>query len=175
MYESQKSTDLIKLFNECFRESENTILVGNADEPVYLPASNGESFDRVIFTKDYFSSALHEIAHWCVAGKQRRRLVDYGYWYLPDGRDAEQQKRFEQVEVTPQAIECAFSKASAIKFRVSIDNLSGEQNCSKAFETAVSNRLNELIITGFNARTQRFLAALHTFYKTPPFTMLEHK
>ncbi len=41
---------------------------------------------------DFFASALHEISHWCVAGKARREQVDFGYWYCPDGRDAMTQK-----------------------------------------------------------------------------------
>ena len=33
-----------------------------------------------------FNSALHEISHWTIAGKERRLLADLGYWYAPDGR-----------------------------------------------------------------------------------------
>ena len=42
-----------------------------------------------------------------------------------DGRDEEQQKAFEQVEVKPQAIEWAFSIACDFKFNFSLDNLNG--------------------------------------------------
>lgn len=61
-----------------------------------------------------------------IAGEQRRLLPDLGYWYAPDGRTAEQQALFEQVEIKPQAIEWLFSKAFGRKFRVSLDNLTGE-------------------------------------------------
>ncbi len=54
-------------------------------------------------SRTVFASALHEISHWCIAGKARRELVDFGYWYCPDGRDAMTQSQFEDVEVKPQA------------------------------------------------------------------------
>lgn len=163
---NKKAEDLIKLFNACFASTENTRLVGNADEPIYQPSNGDGQYSLVVFTRDYFSSALHEIAHWCIAGKERRTLVDYGYWYLPDGRDAQQQARFEAAEVKPQALEYAFSLAAGVKFRVSIDNLQGEETCSKQFETAVENQLKHFVQSGFNARAQQFLDALHRFYGT---------
>lgn len=163
--------DLIQLFNACFKESLNTVLEGDGHEPVYLPADSAHKHHRIIFTKDYFSSALHEVAHWCVAGENRRQKVDYGYWYLPDGRTAEQQAKFESVEVKPQALEYAFSLACDIPFRVSIDNLSGEETCSKAFEYAVCEELKRLVVHGFNQRTKQFLNALHAFYHTPELSI----
>lgn len=163
---NKNADDLVQLFNACFASLENTKLVGNADEPIYKPANVDGEHSLVVFTRDYFSSALHEIAHWCIAGKERRTLVDYGYWYLPDGRNAQQQARFEAAEVKPQALEYAFSLAAGVKFRVSIDNLQGEETCSKKFESAVENQLMHFIEAGFNARTQRFLDALHKFYGT---------
>jgi elongation factor P hydroxylase len=163
--------DLIHIFNDCFKESLNTILEGNGQEPIYLPASSDNSHHRIVFTQDYFSSALHEIAHWCVAGESRRQKVDYGYWYLPDGRNAQQQAAFESVEVKPQALEYAFSLACNIPFRVSVDNLSGEETCSKGFEKAVREQLRRLIMNGFNQRTRDFLNALHAFYQTPELSI----
>jgi hypothetical protein len=163
---NKKAKDLIELFNACFSSTENTKLVGDADEPIYRPANGICQYNQVVFTRDYFSSALHEIAHWCIAGKERRTLVDYGYWYLPDGRDAEQQARFEAAEVKPQALEYAFSLAADVKFRVSIDNLQGDETCSKQFENAVENQLKHFIQLSFNARAQQFLDALHQFYGT---------
>ncbi|MFT5543084.1 MAG: elongation factor P hydroxylase, partial [Arenicella sp.] len=124
-------------------------------------------FNQVVFTQDYFSSALHEVAHWCIAGKERRKETDYGYWYSPDGRTAKQQDAFELAEVKPQALECAFSIAANIKFNVSIDNLKGEETCSLAFECAVNEQLQNFVASGFNTRAKQFLAALHHFYKTP--------
>lgn len=127
------ATDLIQIFAQCFGESHNTELVLGDDEPIYLPANVGcdtisaSAKAQVVFAHGYFTSALHEVAHWCLAGEQRRLLLDYGYWYAPDGRSAEQQRQFEQVEVKPQAIEMAFSRAAGIKFNVSCDNLAGDE------------------------------------------------
>lgn len=159
--------DLIRLFNNCFKCSENTILVGNASEPLYLPVNEHSQYNQVVFSHDYFSSALHEIAHWCIAGKERRKQIDYAYWYLPDGRNAQQQSEFERVEVKPQALELAFSKAAGTQFRVSIDNLQGEETCSKVFEMAVEKQFQKYVACGFQSRAQRFLDALHDFYGTP--------
>ncbi|RUO43928.1 elongation factor P hydroxylase [Aliidiomarina taiwanensis] len=118
-------SDLAALFNAAFLPTENTILCGGYSEPVYLPATNKYPHHRICFTQDYFRSALHEIAHWCVAGKVRRQLLDYGYWYFPDGRDQAQQEAFEAVEVKPQSYEWLLSLSAGHPFEVSLDNLSG--------------------------------------------------
>jgi elongation factor P hydroxylase len=104
----KNATDLITIFNHLFDAPENTVLIGGAQEPLYIP---GNDKNRIYFRFDYFASALHEVAHWCLAGKKRRQSEDYGYWYKPDGRDAAWQVRFEEVEVKPQALECIFSAA----------------------------------------------------------------
>ena len=75
--------DLIRIFNSLFRESHGTVLVKGGDEPVYLPACDRFPHHRLVFAHGYFASALHESAHWCIAGAQRRLLEDFGYWYLP--------------------------------------------------------------------------------------------
>jgi elongation factor P hydroxylase len=174
----KQADDLVKLFHYCFAYTQNTILVGDAEEPIYKPSDHDCQYNQVIFTRDYFSSALHEIAHWCLAGTQRRTQIDYGYWYHPDGRDPHQQAQFEAVEVKPQALEYAFSLASNIVFRVSIDNLQGGQTSSEKFERAVEQQLVRFVQSGFNSRTQQFLEALHYFYATASLTtqqIPEHK
>ena len=89
---------LVGLFNATFEQSHRTVLQGGADEPYYVP---GEPH-RIFFREDFLRSALHEVAHWCVAGACRRALPDYGYWYSPDGRDAGQQKSFLQLRRDPK-------------------------------------------------------------------------
>lgn len=124
------ASDIIAIFNQTFALSERTILVAGGKEPVYYPAGaeeNPGSFHKIIFANDFVSSALHEIAHWCIAGKSRRQLVDYGYWYVPDGRTHEQQKLFTQVEIKPQALEWQFSVVCRVKFQLSMDNINAEQ------------------------------------------------
>lgn len=120
-----KVSELAALFNAAFLPSENTMLSGGHAEPVYIPATNKYPHHRICFTHDYFRSALHEVAHWCVAGKVRRQLLDYGYWYYPDGRDQTQQAAFEAVEVKPQSYEWLLSLSAGHPFEVSLDNLSG--------------------------------------------------
>jgi len=170
--DNRQAEDLVRLFNERFANTENTMLIGGAEEPIYKPANDDCQYNQVVFTRDYFSSALHEIAHWCIAGIERRNQIDYAYWYLPDGRDPHQQVKFEAAEVKPQALEYAFSLASDITFRVSIDNLQGEQTSSKSFERAVDKQLATFIKSGFSVRAQQFLNTLHQFYGTPDLTPL---
>ncbi len=158
--------DLIVLFNDLFQESENTILVGNGEEPLYLPSDQSDPFNRIIFTRDYFASALHEVAHWCVAGDKRRELVDYGYWYYPEGRNTEQQTLFQEAEVKPQAIEYLFSKAAKFNFVVSIDNFSNEQNIRReSFEKKIIEQAQSYLTQGLPTRAGIFRARLLDFYQ----------
>lgn len=158
--------DLILLFNELFQLSENTILVGNGEEPLYLPSDESNSTNRIIFTRDYFASALHEIAHWCVAGHNRRKLVDYGYWYYPEGRNAEQQALFQEAEVKPQAIEYLFSNAARFPFVVSIDNLTNQPNIdSETFENKIIDQARYYCTRGLPTRAGIFRDRLLDFYQ----------
>lgn len=157
--------DLIDLFNAQFEASHNTVLVRGGDEPLYLPADADDSRHRIIFAHGFFASALHEIAHWCIAGRQRRMQVDYGYWYLPDGRDVDEQREFERVEEKPQAIEWAFHVAAGSSFRISVDNLSGAAVNVERFRRRVFDRLNSYQTTGFPPRAQSFIELLCDFYR----------
>lgn len=120
-FDYQITNWFIDLFNSVF-SSLNVRLVRGDDEPEYFPASEN-SAAQIVFAHGYLASALHEVSHWCIAGKRRRQLLDYGYWYAADGRSEAQQKAFEQVEIKPQALECLFSLACHQPFRVSQDNL----------------------------------------------------
>lgn len=117
---------LIEIFNGCFADEFNTRLIKGDDEPIYLPADAELPYHRIVFAHGYYASALHEISHWCIAGKARRELVDFGYWYCPDGRDAKTQCQFEDVEVKPQAFDWLFCMAAGYPFNVSCDNLEGD-------------------------------------------------
>lgn len=161
-YDSQ---DLIRLFEGCFASQYNTRLVGGAAEPVYLPADAEQPMHRIVFTLDYYRSALHEIAHWCVAGAARRELVDFGYWYAPDGRSAAQQQAFEQVEVKPQALEWLFCQAAGHPFRVSLDNLSGEMTDPMPFKQRVVAQVQDYLGNGIPERPARFIDVLLAHYR----------
>lgn len=125
--------DLITLFNQTFSETHNTRLICCEPEPIYRPADNDCPFHRIVFAHGFFASALHETAHWCVAGTQRRLLEDFGYWYEPDGRSAQRQAEFERVEVKPQALEWIFSQSANFDFHFSADNLEGDAKPSDEF------------------------------------------
>jgi len=156
--------DLIQLFNSLFSQTEQTVLIGGGEEPVYLPKEAGFPSHRIIFTQDYYASALHEVAHWCIAGKQRRFLVDYGYWYNPDGRNAEQQQLFQRVEAKTQALEWIFSTAANFKFHLSQDNLSGESLQGDSFAHHVYQQACRYLIQGMPERAEQFKQKLLAFY-----------
>ena len=126
---------LILHFNLWFSHH-NVILFKGGHEPEYFPATSDEPA-KIQFAHGFFNSALHEISHWTIAGEKRRLLPDLGYWYAPDGRTQEQQNLFEQVEIKPQAVEWLFAKAFGRKFRVSLDNLTGEGGNGQQFKDHV--------------------------------------
>jgi elongation factor P hydroxylase len=154
---------LIKLFNSTFEDFNTRLVLGN-DEPVYLPANEACSYHQIVFAHGFFSSALHEIAHWCIAGEARRLQEDYGYWYCPDGRDEKQQASFEKVEIKPQAIEWAFTEAAGRRFQVSTDNLNGAEPDRDGFTKSVAQQRTLYEQNGYPKRAARFIAALkYTF------------
>lgn len=114
---------LESVFDACFASGWNTCLVGGAEEPFYRPAAAAGESHVLHYRQDFFASALHEVAHWCIAGERRRQQVDFGYWYAPEGRSVDQQRAFETVECKPQALEWFFSLACGYRFQVSVDNL----------------------------------------------------
>lgn len=157
-----QASDLEALFDACFLASHRTVLRGGADEPLYAPSAAPEQEPhRVVYRADYASSALHEVAHWCIAGAARRRQPDYGYWYAPDGRSPEQQSAFERVEVKPQALESIFAEAAGVPFVLSADNLDGDPSPSPAFARAVAERRDRYLEEGLPRRAAIFLRALH--------------
>lgn len=166
LFAEHNSDVLIRLFNQTFSNSHRTRLVGGGKEPEYIPATNDIDDHRIIFTQDYFSSALHEVAHWCIAGEQRRQQVDYGYWYAPDGRTPEQQQQFEKVEVKPQAIEWLFSRSCGIRFRLSADNLTSDLAVSDSFKQAVCREAKKQCAAS-NDRTALFSAVLAEHFSMP--------
>ena len=137
--EAEQVDWLILHFNHWFSHH-NVVLVKGCGEPEYFPAQDGQPA-RIEFAHGFFNSALHEISHWTIAGAQRRLLPDLGYWYAPDGRSQEQQVEFEKVEIKPQAIEWLFAQAFGRKFRVSLDNLTGEGGNGRSFKDNVYTQL----------------------------------
>ena len=163
---THRAEDLIILFNNLFAVTCNTRLIRGGNEPLYLPRSERVPYHQLIFARGFFASALHEVAHWCIAGSVRRQQIDFGYWYLPDGRSAAQQKAFECVEVKPQALEWIFSIAAGSVFSVSADNLNGEATEADAFRHAVHQQAAAYCKRGLPERAALFRNALCDFYHT---------
>ncbi|MFZ5723231.1 MAG: elongation factor P hydroxylase [Pseudomonadota bacterium] len=165
---------LIELFAREFAATHRTRLVAGGDEPLYRPATTADGWHEIVFRHDYFQSALHEVAHWCVAGEARRRLPDYGYWYSPDGRTRAQQDEFEQVEARPQAVEWVLTAACGRRFAVSLDNLdAGEPLDEASLWRAVYRELQHCMGTDggrgvqLPPRAAQFARALARQYEQP--------
>jgi elongation factor P hydroxylase len=168
------STRLEKVFANCFLTEFNTRLIGGYEEPLYQPATAAGDSALIQYRSDYFASALHEVAHWCIAGPARRLQVDYGYWYAPDGRDVEMQRQFESVECKPQALEWFFAKASGQKFKLSLDNLSGDNTQiadTRNFERTVLTQAQRWRENGLPPRAQRFFTALQQEFSNSQNTL----
>jgi len=155
---------LERLFAECFARDFATRLVGGAEEPLYLPAEAEGELHSIYYREDFFASALHEVAHWCIAGEVRRGQVDYGYWYTTDGRNRDQQREFERVEVKPQAIEWHLALAACHPFRISNDNLSQQDVASGQFATAVALQASLYCETGLPERAEQFRQQLAAYF-----------
>ena len=130
-----RASVICEIFNSGVGGRYGTVICGGRDEPLFLPRC--DSLDEIYFTNNYASSALHEIAHWCLAGAARRKIIDYGYWYK-EKRTAEEQLQFESLEIRPQALEWIFSEAAGVRFRVSLDNF--ERMSGDCFEFRASVR-----------------------------------
>jgi len=159
--------EIAGVFEEQFSQSHSIRLIGGAEEPIYIPAGAGpvsgfavEPINRLVFTRDYAASALHEISHWCIASNERLEKMDWGYWYIPDGRNLKQQQAFEKVEANNQALEWILNKAAGRRFRISVDNLNGEQCSSETFKDEVYRNAQSFCQNGLPERAMQFFLAL---------------
>jgi elongation factor P hydroxylase len=160
---------VVDTFETCLGKPYKTLLIGGFSEPEYVPQIDAEPA-QIRFREDFLSSALHEIAHWCIAGSERRAQHDFGYWYWPEGRGAEQQLAFEQAEVRPQAIEWIFANACGQSFHLSRDN-HGPAGQWSAFDLAgaTSAMAIELIQTSLPNRADIFAEALALEFDLPHY------
>ncbi|MDQ7050263.1 MAG: elongation factor P hydroxylase [Enterobacterales bacterium] len=155
---------LIEIFAHLFEQTENTQLQMGAEEPFYQAATDGRPA-VIYFREDFFSSALHEIAHWTIAGLERRQQDDFGYWYEADGRTKAQQIEFERVEVKPQAIEWLLSLASNQTFHFSADNLAQNNKASDSFKQAVFNQADYYFTKGLPPHAQQLYEQLNAHFR----------
>ncbi len=159
---NHKSINLIEdAFSKCFLEEYKTILEGGAKEPLYVPDEAGKGVNKLYYREDYLSSALHEVAHWCLAGDARRKSIDFGYWYVPEGRSATQQAKFQSVEARPQALEWLFSLACDCHFQLSLDNhLDLGIRDKYKFACSVAQEARTFILEGLPNRAKSFFMEL---------------
>ena len=160
---------LERVFEKCFAGAFHTRLIGGAEEPLYQPAKIPSDYHALYYRSDYFASALHEVAHWCIAGAERRQQLDFGYWYAPDGRSVEEQHAFEFSECKPQALEWFFSQACGYRFRVSADNLGRAADAmpdTAVFQTSVLDQALCWQRGGLPERADRFFDSLCREFNT---------
>jgi hypothetical protein len=153
------AAQIIYVFNSLFSESCNTRLSGGFSEPFYKAARRPHDVHEIQYREDFVSSALHEIAHWCLAGSLRRTQDDYGYWYIKD-RCKDQQEQFEQVEAKPQGLEWILSIAAGVDFRVSCDNFDVKSSDTTLFRRLVRQQAVAQIEAGLLQRTRQLADAL---------------
>ena len=163
-----RSNHLIEdAFSNCFLEEFKTILEGGAKEPLYVPADAGKGLNILHYREDYFSSALHEVAHWCLAGEARRKRIDFGYWYVPEGRSVMQQAKFQSVEARPQALEFLFSLACNCDFQLSLDNHSDlDISDMHNFALSVAQEARTFVLKGLPNRAKSFFMELTRSFDT---------
>ena len=160
MAEVPTDLDIARCFNSTFARSENVVLVGGADAPFYVPAAAPHR-SIIRYRENFAASALHEVAHWCRAGRVRRLQHDFGYWYLPPPRDQDETHAFLDAEVPAQALESIFSAAAGLPFRVSLDDLELElSGYCEQFAERVAARAQRWRSNGLPGRAGRFEASL---------------
>ncbi len=146
-------------FNATFLASERTRMIGGAAEPLYLPVRSGSPAE-LHYREDYAASALHEAAHWCIAGSERRSLTDFGYSYLPPPRTKPQQDAFFAFELKTQTLEALFADAAGLDFRASADNLDADvQSFARAIVEARPT-VARWLVASRDDRARRFTRAL---------------
>ena len=149
-------TALINLLNNQYLNNFNTVMVGGFDEPFYKASTESQAAE-IQFSHNYIRSALHELSHWCVAGVERRKIDDFGYWYASDGRNQQQQNEFFKVEIKPQAIEWAFSIVLGVRFEASVDNLNTKVDGIDVFKKNLKKQLLSYCDNSFPKRTDEIL------------------
>ena len=146
-------------FNRLFGPSHRVTMVGGGAEPLYEPETPAHPA-RVVFTYDYPASALHEAAHWCIAGAARRRLRDYGYSYAPGPRESIARSVFFASECDVQAVEALLAEACDVRFVISADDFAAPQAELDDFERRVRERIEHRRVHGLPRRAERLRAAL---------------
>ena len=132
---------------------------GGAAEPLYLPAQNGRA-SELYYREDFAASALHEAAHWCIAGRARRDRIDFGYQYQPPPRSQQGQQAFFASEVKTQALEGLFAQVAHVDFQASADNLHANVTEFELLLARTRDSVEDWLLQSTDTRAHRFLTAL---------------
>ncbi|MBM4205579.1 MAG: elongation factor P hydroxylase [Gammaproteobacteria bacterium] len=152
--------EIASCFNATFARSHHTVLVGGVLAPYYLPAAAPHR-SIIRYRENFAASALHEAAHWCMAGQHRLRQRDFGYWYIPSPRSEEESAAFLAAECPVQALEQIFAEAAGLPFRVSLDDLGLELSSRRQeFAAEVQARARTWRDHGLPRRAQGFVHSL---------------
>ena len=147
-------------FEETFGTAFQVRLLGGFSEPFYRPPTH-TAVGELRYRDDHAASALHEVAHWCIAGAARRCLPDFGYGYVAAPRSEEEQRRFLAFEVAPQALEWCLADHAGVTFHFSFDDVEDRfVDLRPAFCAAVRCRRQQLLQHGPGLRASRFALAL---------------
>ena len=150
---------IAQTFAQTLGREHNAQLTGGALEPLYRPATSNAPA-TLYFREDYPASALHEVAHWCIAGTQRRRQEDFGYHYISGPRNAEDQVAFFESELRTQSLERAFASALGLEFQPSADNVEADIDAFAHAIEAYSKTLQNWLASSAGSRAQTFIRAL---------------
>lgn len=156
--------DIEHIFNGCFKLTENTVIRSTQDEPNYQPTQPGEPLNCIFYTADSYASIMHEISHWCRAGRQRRTMHDYGYWYKEHGRTPAEQIIYVASESKTQALEWILCVAAGARVLIIPENQPISYAPSPGFKTQIYAHTMTLLSNGMPARAEIFKTALLKFY-----------
>ena len=109
------------------------MMIGGAAEPLYLPHT-GRIRRAFSIRADFAASALHEAAHWCIAGSRRRVLIDYGYRYdAAAARSATRGTRSLPRSATCRHWSVLFARVAGMPFRISADDFGDDDGRTRTF------------------------------------------
>jgi elongation factor P hydroxylase len=152
--------DIVDVFARCFWLSHATQLVGGAAEPLYQPSARAGEPHRLFYRENFAASALHETAHWCIAGSARRTQVDFGYVYNQPPRSARAQAAFFAAELKVQALEQVFCAAAGLVFVPSADQIGVNLNEFRQQLETYQSELKGWMKNSGDRRAQKFEQAL---------------
>ena len=134
-------------------------MIGGAAEPLYVPAAANQKA-QLFYRENFAASALHEAAHWCIAGANRRTREDFGYIYVPPPRSVTQQEKFFASELRTQSLESLFAEQAGVKFIPSADNLL-VGTCEFSFQLSAQREITfDWVMHTVDTRAKRFFQAL---------------